>query len=112
MTAFTDDEMRALLPTTREYSLVLLRSGPQRGRPDADAIIWEHGRRNFQLRADGPLAVVCPVRDGSDLAGAAIFSTGPEETASIMDGDPAVQAGVLAYQVHPCRGFPGDRLPG
>jgi hypothetical protein len=27
-----------------------------------------------------------------------------------MDGDPAVQAGVLSYEVHPVRGFPGDGL--
>jgi hypothetical protein len=27
-----------------------------------------------------------------------------------MDGDPAIQAGVLSYEVHPVRGFPGDAL--
>ncbi len=107
----TDDEMRQLLPTTREYTLVILRSGPQRDRPDADAIVWEHGRRNFQLRRDGQLAVVCPVVDGSAVAGVGIFSTGPEETAAIMDDDPGVQAGVFSYELHPCRGFPGDALP-
>jgi hypothetical protein len=28
-----------------------------------------------------------------------------------MDRDPAVEAGALEYEVHPVRGFPGDRLP-
>jgi hypothetical protein len=28
-----------------------------------------------------------------------------------MDGDPGVQAGVFVYDVHTCRGFPGDALP-
>jgi hypothetical protein len=29
-----------------------------------------------------------------------------------MDEDPAVKAGVFVYEVHPCRSFPGDSLPG
>jgi hypothetical protein len=29
-----------------------------------------------------------------------------------MDEDPAVKAGLLTYEVHPVRGFPGDSLPG
>jgi hypothetical protein len=28
-----------------------------------------------------------------------------------MDGDLAVQAGVLSNEAHPVRGFPGDSLP-
>ncbi len=30
--------------------------------------------------------------------------------ARLMDGDPAVRAGVLSYEVHPVRGFSGDSL--
>ena len=29
-----------------------------------------------------------------------------------MDADPAVQAGVLTYELHPVRSFPGSSLPG
>jgi len=28
-----------------------------------------------------------------------------------MGDDPGVAAGVFTYEVHPCRGFPGDALP-
>jgi hypothetical protein len=28
-----------------------------------------------------------------------------------MQEDPAVKAGVLIYELHACRGFPGDALP-
>ena len=28
-----------------------------------------------------------------------------------MDDDPGVLAGVFRYELHPCRGFPGDHLP-
>lgn len=79
--------------------------------PGAEKIIWEHGRRNFELRAQGALAIVCPVRDGSDVAGIGIFTGNPEETERIMDGDPAVHAGILAYEIHPTGTFPGSQLP-
>jgi hypothetical protein len=108
----TDEYMREMQAKARTYSLVLLRRAARYSDPDADAIIWEHGRRNHSLRADGVLAIVCPVADDTELAGIGIFGASPEETAQIMDGDPAVQAGVLSYELHPIRGFPGDHLPG
>jgi hypothetical protein len=110
MDEITDDAMRAMLAQLRPYTLVLLRATGRR-RPDDDAVVWEHGRRNFQLRAAGTLAIVCPVVDDSEWAGVGIFAAQPDEAARIMDGDPAVQAGLFAYEVHPVRGFPGDGLP-
>ncbi len=76
-----------------------------------ESIIWEHGRRNFALRADGVLPIVCPVSDGSDVSGIGIFNASVEETKKIMDEDPGVQAGVFVYELHPCRSFPGSSLP-
>jgi ethanolamine utilization microcompartment shell protein EutS len=57
------------------------------------------------------MPVICPVSDGSDLAGIGILVTTPEEADRIMAGDPAVQSGILTYEVHPTRSFPGSRLP-
>jgi hypothetical protein len=107
----TDEYMTDMLARAKSYSVVLLRRAARYAEPDTDQVIWEHGRRNFTLRADGVLAVVCPIADDTDLAGIGIFNTMPEETARIMDGDPAVRAGVLSYEVHPVLGFPGDGLP-
>jgi hypothetical protein len=107
----TDEFMREMRAKARGYSLVLLRRAARYNEPDAGAVIWEHGRRNHCLRADGVLAIVCPVADDSEWAGIGIFDATLEETARIMDGDPAVQAGVLSYEVLPVRGFPGDNLP-
>lgn len=107
----TDEFMRDMLTKAREYCVVILKSGPKRDQPDLKKIVWEHGRRNFQLRAEGKLAVVCPVNDGSEVNGVGIFTTDPEETKRVMDGDPGVKAGVFVYEVHPCRSFPGDALP-
>ncbi len=107
----TDDQMRERLRAAKPYTLVILHKTPKRDEPGSDAIIWEHGRRNFQLRDQGALAIVCPIRDESDVAGIGIFTTNPEDTRRIMEGDPAVQAGILTYEVHPTRGFPGSTLP-
>ena len=111
MTEISDDFMRAEMTKTREYSLVLLKAGARFAEEGSRAIIWEHGRRNFALRADGLLSIVCPVPDDTDLCGVGIFSTSLEETREIMEGDSAVVAGVMTFEVHPVRSFPGDALP-
>lgn len=111
MTAISDQTMREALTKTKVYSVMVLLAGPNRHQQDADKIIWEHGRRNFELRAAGKLSIVCPIADGSNLCGLGIFNSDPEETKRIMEGDPGVKAGVFTYEVHPCRSFPGDSLP-
>lgn len=111
MREITDDEMRQSLATSKEYSMMILKAGPQQDQPGGKQIVWEHGRRNLALRAEGLLSIVCPVRSGDDLAGVGIFNASVEETRRIMDDDPGVKAGVFVYEVYPCRGFPGDRLP-
>ena len=110
MAEITDDYMREMLTRSKAYSLVILKMGPNAS-ADRDKIVWEHGRRNFSLRADGHLAIVCPVRDGTDVCGVGIFTGSQEETRRIMDEDPGVRAGVFVYELHPCRSLPGDALP-
>ncbi|HUN66332.1 MAG TPA: hypothetical protein VMW43_09540 [Bacteroidota bacterium] len=111
MVPITDDFMRQMLATTRNYTIVLLKSTPKRKEPGADNIVWEHGRRNFVLRAEGLLAIVCPITDTSGISGLGIFNADPAKTEEIMEGDPAVRAGIFTYEIHPCRSFPGDALP-
>jgi hypothetical protein len=111
MAAITDEYMRQTLPTARSYTVVILKPTPKRREPGVEKIVWEHGRRNFALRADGLLAVVCPVADDGDVSGISIFNASVEETVKLMDEDPGVMAGIFVYEVHACRGFPGDSLP-
>jgi len=111
MSPISDEFMRNMRAKSKSYSLVLLKSGPRYEDQNAPTIIWEHGRRNFELRQQGALAIVCPVTDGSDIKGIGIFATDLQETTRIMDGDPGVQAGIFLYEVHSCRSFPGDALP-
>ena len=107
----SDAYMRATLPSSRDYSVVVLSAGPNFGAPEAQALIWEHVRRNFALRAAGLLAIVCPIMDDSPLCGVGIFAADLDETTRLMADDPGVRAGVFTFAVHPSRSFPGDRLP-
>ena len=111
MTEITDEFMRQMISRTRNYWLVILKHGPNRNKAGVEKIIWEHGRRNFALRAEGLLAIVCPVSDGSDVSGIGIFNATPEVAKRIMDEDPGVKEGVFVYEIHACRSFPGDCLP-
>jgi hypothetical protein len=106
----TDEFMREMLTRSRAYTAMILKAGPSYGGEGSDAIIWEHGRRNFSLRADGRLSIVCPIPDDSEVCGIGIFDAEPDEVRRLMDDDPAVRAGVFVYEVHPCRSFPGDAL--
>ena len=111
MADITDDYMREMLAKTKSYTLVLLKVAADYDAPGAGAIIFEHGRRNFRLRAEGVLSIVCPIDDETEWAGIYIFDAPVDEVAHIMDGDPGVQAGVFTYEIHPIRSFPGDALP-
>jgi len=111
METITDEFMRQMLSETKQYSIVILKSGPHRNEDGIEQIIWEHARRNFALRAAGVLLIVCPISDGSDVSGVGIFSAPVEEVKKIMDEDPGVKAGVFVYEIHAGRSFPGDRLP-
>jgi hypothetical protein len=106
----TDEQVRQLAATANPYSLALLSWGPERHMDGADATEMEHQRRMVSLRADGVIAILCPV--GSEtLAGVAIMNVPLDEAREIMDGDPCVRAGMMRCEVHACQGFPGDALP-
>lgn len=112
MSEITDDYMREMLDKARQYSVLVLKKGPNY-RADGDrSVVWEHGRRNFALRAAGQLAIVVPLATDTDMAGIGLFTTSVEETRALMADDPAVQAGWLTFEVYAGRSFPGDSLPG
>jgi hypothetical protein len=107
----TDEYMQERLKLAKGYTLVLISQGPTWDTPDRDSIIWEHGRRNFGLRRERDLAILCPVRDETPLCGLYIFSADVDTVTTIMERDPGVLSGVFVFEVHPIIGFPGDSLP-
>lgn len=111
MATITDEYMKRMIGLTKNYCVVLLRAGPYRDMDGVEAIVWEHGRRNFSLKVDRVMPIVCPVNDGTGFFGVGIMDTTVDEAKRIMDEDPGVKAGVFIYEVHPCRSFPGDCLP-
>jgi hypothetical protein len=113
----TDEMLQQALPTTKPYTIVVLKAGPRFELPDQERssevakIIWAHGKRNYALHLAGLLPVVCPVGDGSGVTGIGVFDASPEDVDRIMANDPGVRAGVFTYDVHPTRSFPGSSLP-
>jgi uncharacterized protein YndB with AHSA1/START domain len=106
-----DETMQSRLSATKTYTVLVLRTTAAFSRPACDPVIREHGRRNMALAEAGLLSVVLPVTDDTDTAGYGVFSTDPDATRRIMDGDPGVRAGIFSFELHPVRGFPGSALP-
>jgi hypothetical protein len=106
----TDEQIQELAGSAKPYSLMQLRWAPGRFQEGADEIELEHQRRMVTLRADGSIAVLCPVLS-DDLAGLAIMTETPARAEAIMAADPCVRAGMMTFEVLPCLGFPGDTLP-
>lgn len=112
----SESQLMAALAGTRPYTVVVLKAGPRYSPPgpnrdpEVAATILQHGVRNMRLRMAGLLRVVCPVADGSDVAGVGIFEATPEECDAIYSRDPAVMASILTYELHPTRTFPDSSL--
>ncbi|MDH6287120.1 hypothetical protein ACNJ7E_14250 [Rhodococcus sp. NM-2] len=106
----TDDQIQALAATAKPFSLVQLRWSSDRYQDGAGAIELEHQRRMLSLRAEGVIAILCPVISDT-FAGVAIMTEPLERARQIMAADPCVQAGIMTCEVLPCLGFPGDTLP-
>jgi hypothetical protein len=111
LASITDDYMKARLSETKPFTAIILKKGLAFHKPDSRSVIWEHGRRNLLLKSKGLLPIVCPVNDGTEVAGIGLFTTDEEETKLILEEDPAVKAGALIYELHPTISFPGSILP-
>jgi hypothetical protein len=109
--AVTDEQLQELAASAKPFSLALLSWGPRRHQEGADAIEREHQRRMVSLRAEGTIAVLCPVQS-EGLCGAAVMTQSVAQARETMAADPCVQAGMMTVEVFPCVGFPGDTLPG
>jgi hypothetical protein len=111
MKTFTDDERSQLMISARPYSLVILKPGPNSLDATAPSLMWEHGRRNFELRDAGVLAATLVVLDDSELWGIRVLTGTVDDTVALLNDDPGVAAGVFTFEVHLCRGLVGHSLP-
>jgi predicted ester cyclase len=114
--AVTNAMLREALAKVRPYTVCILKAGPRFQEPGparegwvAD-LIWEHGKRNYALYLAGLGRVVCPVADGSGTTGVTVFDADPGDVETIMRRDPAVQAGLFTFEIHPTQAFPESTL--
>jgi hypothetical protein len=111
MAIITDEYMHRMMENAKEYCVCIVRMTSKRKEPGANKLVWEHGRRNFSLRADGIIAIAFPIADESAISGIYIFNADAHKVMEIMEEDLAIKAGIFTYELHPSRSFPGDELP-
>src|SRR4051794_31637859 len=111
MKTITNEFMMQMLGKSKNYSIVILKKGTNDNIAEHQQIIWEHGRRNFELREAGLLSIVCPVMEENDIRGIGIFNADKQRVKEIMDEDPGVKQGVFVYEILDVKSFPGDTLP-
>ena len=92
-------------PDMTVYYLRLLRRGPlwtPEETPEVERLQAAHIANNQRLVAEGKMVLVGPMLDNGDLRGAAVLRAfSLQEAREISETDPSVQAGRLAYELHP-----------
>lgn len=65
----------------------------------------------FTLKEQNKLLLFGPLTDDGNMRGILIFSlTDVEQVKALLNEDPHVKAGLLAYEIHPWFGIPGHSL--
>lgn len=88
----------------RMYVMALLKAGPNRDRPPAEAerLQAAHMANINRMAAEGKLLLAGPFADDGVLRGIYIFDVPTvEEAEALTRTDPAIQAGQLAMELHP-----------
>ena len=109
MSSITDDHMHEMLGKTKPYTIVILHKTTRLNESGMDKVVRSRTQK-FRTAQRWKVTRSLPIRDADDIAGIGIFSTDLEETRKTMDADPAVRAGILTYEVHETRSFPGDAI--
>jgi len=92
-------------PELASYYFVLLTRGPEwtaEKTPATEKIQAAHLANITKLHDAGKLVLAGPFTDDGNWRGIFIFKTSSiEEAKSLVENDPAVQAGRLTYEIHP-----------
>lgn len=98
----------------KQYFFVMLKRGPNRGQDSVTAKKLQEGHMaNINRMAkEGKLAIAGPFGDNGDWRGIFIFDMkNMEDVKKEVEQDPAIQAGRLAYEIHPWWAGRGAKLP-
>jgi|SRR6476661_2672705 len=88
----------------KQYFFVMLSKGPNRSqdKATADQLQKDHIANIERLAKEGHLNVAGPFGDEGNWRGIFIFKTKTlEETKAMVESDPMIKAGRLAYEIHP-----------
>ena len=88
----------------KPYFFVLLKKGPNRNQDSVTAVQIQKGHMDNinRLAASGKLNVAGPFLDEGDMRGIYVFDCSSEDSVKAMiEGDPAIKAGRLIYEIHP-----------
>jgi uncharacterized protein len=106
----------ALENEIRQYFFVMLKKGPNRDHNSAKSAKIQDGHMaNInKLYYEGKIKVAGPFGDDGDWRGIFIFDCATkEEVETLLKTDPAIEAGRLAYEIHPWWTAPtGSFIPG
>lgn len=112
----TPESVQAILATGKQYTLVLIKKGPNKTVIDPktnQSMVMDHLVHLFTMKEEGKLPVFGPVLKETDLQGISIFnSTDEAEIKKILEEDPFVKDGHLIYEMYPWFSIPGFTLPG
>lgn len=97
----------------KEYFFVLLKRGPNRNQ-DKESVAklqTAHIAHLDKMAADGKLSIAGPFGDEGDWRGILIFKTQTiAEAKALVEQDPMVKIGRLAYEIHPWWSMKGAKL--
>jgi uncharacterized protein len=108
------EETKTETPKLKQYYFVMLVKGPHRDDIDSLSLvkIQEGHMANINKMAEsGKLQIAGPFGDDGNWRGIFIFDVATEEEViELLKDDPAIQAGRLAYEIHPWWTMPGGCL--
>ena len=100
----------------QQYTLVLMKRGEQwdPGAPGFAELVNQYPVLLKKMASQGKVAVAGPFPFAvpGELRGVAIFRVSAEQTAKLMQDDPAVKAGLLTLEIHPWITAKGVLAPG
>jgi uncharacterized protein YciI len=92
-------------PGFEQYALVLIKRGDKwnPSAPEFRDVMKQHHALVIQMTEQGKLAVAAPfaLDAQGELRGVSIFRVGVEETARLLQDDPATKAGLVKTEIHP-----------
>ena len=111
----TVESVQATLAKGKPYTLVILRKGTNTKELDSATrgkMIMDHLVHLFTMHEAGQLPVFGPVQKEGDIQGICIFNlTDEAEIKKLLDDDPFVKEGHIAYDMMSWFSIPGFTLP-